>query len=544
MRWLAPVAASLLALPAYGQLAPSNAPLIDRDRSDRVEPQIIQPAAPPASPVPGPSVNAAPAAPAMMLTMVGYEGSTLPRVALDAATAPYIGKVLMRESLQGIAGAVAAAYAKSDIAFYAVSIPAQMLRGGALTVRVVEGRLKDYRLAGMSPSMPVSLIEAHMRRLMGDRPLSKRKLERALSLLRDVPGQTVDANIRQGGHPGELVLDLIIRRKQLQFGLLIDNSAVSNVVQGVQAQLSVTLNGMLREGDSTRISAYLPFYPDRYQYYALSHATPIGSDGMTLSANIAHVESRARNSLVKGEATLAGLSINYPVIRSYKTNMSVSASIDGVNSDNYYLDVRFGDYRSRTLRLGASWSHVDGGSGQALSAVVSRGLAALGARPFAGFSEAAFTKVNAQAVMAESVTRKLSVRLSLKGQYSRDNLPVTERFALGGRGAGMAFPTGMVTAERGIAGSAEITWSLPAKSPLLKNAALFAYGDGAAAHATARPVYGLRAQDYSLASAGAGVRIGLGAKWRASAEIAVPVKRPAFSGSRNPRFFFGLGRSF
>jgi len=383
-----------------------------------------------------------------------------------------------------------------------------------------------------------------MQRILRDAPLRKSVLERTLGLLRDIPGQTVDARVRQGGKEGELTLDLIVKRKQVQIGVTIDNSGVSNVIDGVQAQLSVTANGLLREGDSTRVAGYLPFYPDRYQFYSLAHSTPIGSNGTSLSAHVAHVESRVRDRPIEGQATLAGLTLSHAVVRSNRTNLSVSASLDGVDSSNYFLDARFGDYRSRAVRLGLSWSRADAKSGEAVSAVVSRGVKLFGAKPFVGFFETEFSKLNVQAVAMRSLSKRLSLRISAKGQYSRDRLPVTERFSLGGRGAGMAFRVGSLTAERAVAGAAELTWSPPAEAPPLKNAALFAYVDGAVAHAVARPVYRLGPDDYALASVGGGVRIGIGGKWRASAELAAPVKRPAAHFSRKVRFFFGLGRVF
>ena len=541
-----------LAVPAGAQAAPpgmsgndpATAPTIDRDRADRLEPQIVSP--PSVAPAPEQEASIAVAEPAagIMLSRVRYMGASLPESALDPAVAPFIGRPLTRETLQNVANAVGAAYARSDIAFYAISIPAQIPAGGQLIVRVVEGRVKDYRLAGLSPSVPTRLIEAHMKRIMRDTPLRKSVLERSLGLLRDIPGQTVDVRVRQIGQPGELTLDVIIKRKQVQFGLLIDNSGITNVIDGVQAQLSVTANGLLREGDSTRISGYLPFYPDRYQYYSLSHRTPIGSDGTSLSATIAHMESRQRGRSIEGEATLAGVTLNHPLIRSNNTNLSVSASLDGIDSSNYFLDVRFGDYRSRAIRLGASWSRTEGDSGQAASAIFSRGVNLLGAKPFAGFSEKEFSKINAQAVAVQSLSRRLTLKISARGQYSRDRLPVTERFALGGRGAGMAFRIGTLTAEQAIAGAAELAWSIAPQKPPLKNSALFVYVDGAAAHSVARPHFRLPAENFSLASAGAGLRVGLGAKWRASAELALPVKRPADHYSRRVRFFFGLGRTF
>ncbi len=107
----------------------------------------------------------------------------------------------------------------------------------------------------------------------------------------------------------------------------------------------------------------------------------------------------------------------------------------------------------------------------------------------------------------------------------------------------MAFPLGIRTAEQAIAGGAELSWT-PARSGVLQKATLFTYADGAVAHAVARPYYRLPAENVSLASAGGGVRIGIGSKWRASAEVAVPIKRIASADSRRARFFFGIGRAF
>lgn len=522
-----------------------SAPVIDRDRTDRVAPRLERGPVIPAASVPAPQVApASPSATSVQLTRVRYEGTTLRTSVLDEAVASFIGQPLTNATLQRVANAVTAAYGRSDIAFYAVSIPAQAPVGGEIKVRIVEGRIKNYALGGISPSAPVKLIGAHMRRLMREAPLRKSTLERTLSLLRDIPGQTVNVAVRQMPTAGDLILDVIIKRKQLDIGLTIDNSGVSNVVEGVQAQLSVAAHGVIREGDSTRVSAYLPFYPDRYTYYSLSHSTPIGSNGLNLSANFAQVNTKSRGTQIKGEATLAGVSLTYPIIRSYKKNLSASLSLDGIDSTNYYLDTEFGDYRSRAVRAGLSWSDVGPKNGYAASAVVSQGINAIGAKAFTGFSEIDFSKVNIQAVGVKTIASNLTAKVTVKGQYSKDKLPVTERFSLGGRGAGMAYRIGTLTSDQALASSLELSWSLPAKSPVLKATSLFTYADGAVAHSVARPYYGIAAQDYSLASVGGGVRVGVGKGWRASAEVALPVKRPSTAYSKKARFFFGLGRAF
>lgn len=548
----AALAALCVALPALGPAravaqealpdAPGSAPVIDRDRSDRLLPQIPRPAplpAAPASPAPAPVIQPAGD---ILLTRIFYDGASLPAAALDKAVADFIGQPLTQDRVQAIANRIVAVYARSDIAFYSVSIPAQMPHGGILVVKVVEGRLVDYSLQRETRSVPRRLVDAQMRRLMREAPLTKSGLQRSLALLRDIPGQTVDVGVRQLGPAGDLALDVTVRRKQLQIGLTIDNSGISNVVRGVQAQVAVAYNGLLREGDRLRVSGYLPLYPDRYQYYSAGYSTPIGSNGLTLGASYARMKTRSE-AQVEGEAGLAGVTLSYPVIRSYKRNLKLSLSADGVNSSNYFLDTSFGRYHSRAVRLGAEYSSIGERDGFAVSLVGSQGLDVLDAQAFTGFSEKGFTKVNMQAAGVVPLTRHLSVSTTLRAQYSKDKLPVTERFALGGRGGGLAFRVGTATAEKAVAASVEIGWQLPAKSPLLKNCSLFVYADGSSGRSVARPAYALPASTVSMASVGGGARLALSRSLRASAEVAIPVSRPDASYGDKARFLFGISRA-
>ncbi|MFC0204677.1 ShlB/FhaC/HecB family hemolysin secretion/activation protein [Novosphingobium soli] len=520
----------------------SESPIINRDRVDRQDPEIRQAAPPAKLPQAPPRVDAQ-APSAITLARVRFEGATLPDETLRQATDPFVGSALDRDVLQQLANAVTALYAKSDLAFYAVSIPAQSGAGGVLTLRVVEGRIVDYALKSRTRSTPTRVIAAHVRRLMRDTPTHKSTLERTLSLLRDIPGQTVQASLRSTAKAGELVLDLDVRRKQVEVTLNLNNRGVVNVVSGVQAQVAVSINGLLREGDTTRLSGYVPLYPDRYQFYTASHATPLGSGGTTLAVSGAYVRTRTRDLGIRGEAKQLGIVVAHPLIRSYRRNLTLTASLDGTNSDNYYLDTAFGGFRTRALRLGASWSVVGKTSGYGVSTSVSQGLSGLGAQAIPGYSRTAFRKANVQATGVVQLSPALTGRVTLRGQYSRDRLPTTEHFVLGGEGAGLAFRDGFLTADEAVAGSAELSWRVLGKAPAGRGLSIFAYADGAAARSHARPLYGLRSSDYELASVGAGARITPVVAWTATAQIAVPVKKPFPGVSGKTRFFFSITRN-
>lgn len=540
---------ALMALTGTGALAQGNppavsqSPTIDRDRLDRADPAIPRAGAPVR--LPSAPANVEAATPVQVaLTQVRYEGATLAGEILDEATAPFLGSPLDRDTLQKLANAVSAAYAKSDIAFYAVSIPAQSGAGGVLVVRVVEGRIVEYKLGSETSSTPKRLIEAHVRRLMRETPTHKSTIERTLSLLRDIPGQTVQANLRATARPGELALDLDVKRKQVEVTVNLNNRGVVNVTSGAQAQVAVSFNGLLREGDTTRLSGYVPFEPSRYQFYTASHATPIGSSGTTIGVSGAYVRTRTRDLGIRGEAKQAGIVLAHPLIRSYKRNLTLTASLDGTNSTNYYLDTAFGGFRTRALRLGASWSAIGKSSGYGLSVSFSQGFDGLGAREIEGYSKAAYRKANLQLTAVKEVSPAIAAKATIRGQYSGDRLPTTERFVLGGDGAGLAFRDGFLTADKAVAGGAELSWRVAGgKATDRRGLTVFAYADGALAGSLARPVYGLPDRNYSLASAGGGVRITPLKGWITTAQIAVPVKKPFPDISEKTRFFFSVSRT-
>jgi hemolysin activation/secretion protein len=518
----------------------NSLPTVDRDRADRTTPQLPSGDA---TSLPGSTVSVATPAVATTLRSIRYEGATLPGPYLAKATAAFIGKPITGEQLTALAAAVGTAYAKSDIAYYAVVIPAQTPTAGELTVRIVEGAVTHYTINGAVDPVTTPGVAAQIRRIMRDRPLRKSVLERSISLMRDLPGQSVEARIRQL-ELGALVIDLTTSRKKANIAVTIDNNGVANVINAFQAQVAVTANNLVRDGDQTRVSTYLPIHPSRYQYYSLSHSTPIGDNGLLFTASGAHLRTRTYDRTIAGRATLAGGTLSYPIIRSSTANLIATASLDGIDSTNYFLDTEFGNSRSRAVRLGLNWSKSSDKNGYAASVVVSQGIAGLGARAFVGFSEKSFQKVNAQAVVVRTVAKGVTLRVTARGQYSTDLLPVTERSTIGGPGAGRAFSIGAITGEKVAAGVAEIAWSLPAKSRLLKTVSLFAFADGAVAGTIARPYYGLTAQDYSLASVGGGIRARVTRSLQASVEMAVPVKRPDPSFGRKVRLFFGLSRSF
>ena len=532
--------AGLPGIQTDSRLDPS--PTVDRDRSDRTEPRLPPPAGGPA--LHGSSVSVAAAPSQTSLTNVRFVGVSLSPAILLRVARPFIGKPITPANLQELATAVGQAYASSDIAYYAIMIPPQTPTNGVLTVKVTEGAITQYTLNGKPAAKATPRIAEQIARLMHEKPLLKSGLDRALTLIRELPGETVSVQMRQVGTTGDLILDMTSHRKVADVKITIDNTAIANVIQAFQAQVDVGFNNVLHDGDRFHVSSYLPIHPNRYQFYTAGYSVPLTASGLSLGFNAAHLYTKTTDSSAVGKATLGGMTLTLPVIHGSKTNLSLTGALDGTDSSNYFLDTAFGSYRTRVARLGAAFSKADARNGFAVSVVASHGLGILGAEAFTGFSQEGFTKVSGQAVVVRSVGKSVTIKATTHAQYTTSLLPVIERQVLGGPDGGRAFDIGSLTGDKAVTGSIETSYTLPIKSKLLRGTAVYAFVDGALAGTIARPYYNLPADNFSLASAGGGVRIRLLNKWTGSVEVAVPVKRPSAAYSQRARVFFGVGTTF
>ena len=178
--------------------------------------------------------------------------------------------------------------------------------------------------------------------------------------------------------------------------------------------------------------------------------------------------------------------------------------MDGLNSDNAILGSTFASEHTRAARFAGGYSFAGTKRVANLSLTVSRGLDILGARAQPVISQAVFTKLNGRVSLDQAIGKHAVLRLRGSGQYTKDPLPAGERFAIGGPEFGRAFDISLITADRGVAGSAELAWR-PVRGHIFAGSELYGFVDGARVRLVPRGYF--LGADYGLASAGAGVRI-------------------------------------
>jgi hemolysin activation/secretion protein len=494
--------------------------LIDRNRADRRPTGVPETQANRLGLTETPTVAFTP----FVLRAVAIDGSRLDKALLERAVQPFAGQTLDAEGVARLRVAVASAYAGSPWALPIVSLDISEASRGVVRITAIEGRVSHIQLKGDVRDGDTLLLQTYAAALMAETPLGRARAERYLSLIGDIPGVTVATRANPGRTPGGVDLDMTVKRQRWAFDLGIDTRG-SRVLGRTQFVGSAALNGAFRMGDQTRVTVILPAEVERFQYLSLSHRQPLGFDGAAVTGSLGYLRTRPPNG-VAGDAVTGGLNASWPMIRSYRTNLVLTAGIDGVNSDQAVFGERIATERTRVVRASAAGSRVGERSTVSASLTLSQGLDGLGARAVSGLTDLDFRKINARIEATRALGSSVRLTAAATGQHSPDAAPSSEQFALGGADFGRGFPTALVAGDSGWGVRAEAAWRPRQITGRLAGSEVYAFGDTGEATLNDRPAVGLAGTRQRLSSAGAGVRVALGQKTRVDLEAARALDDP------------------
>ena len=478
------------------------------------------------------------------LTRVEIAGSTLTPAVLDASTQSFIGAVIDDADLAKITQAVATAYGSSDIALYTVLVPRQRFAGGVLRLTVVEGFVEAVRVDGRLGGARRRLLRRYLEKITREKPLRTSTLQRELSLIRDMPGFTVSPSLERGAQQGGVVLALKVQDRPVQaaFGFSDRGTAV---LGRNQVQLDGFLNGLALGADQFHLSLITPTEPESFQFVSGSYTAPWNDAGGLASVSVSYLRTWPRTIPLEGDAVSAGLQISQPLFRSFTRSATVTAGLDGINSDNALLGLELSKEHTRSFRLATSYSLVTAHNVLSASATASFGLNALGARPTApGLSDTGYKKLNLKIADTLQVAPDVHLRLDSAAQLSADRLPSSEQLALGGDEFGRAYEAAIISGDSGLAGSAELAWSFSKGLPAtLSGSEAYVFVDGGRTDLRGR--LGGPALRATVSSTGAGLRALLAKKTVVQAELVRGLTNPVAYENRDVwRLLFSIRSLF
>lgn len=336
-----------MALPgALAQSAPDAGNLlreIERQQSPRPDTPALPQAASPSGPRGGEGVQVTVRA----FRLVGV--TLLPEEEVQRTLAPWVGQPSTFDDLRRAADAVAELYRRRGYLVRAY-LPDQDVRDGGITLAVLEGRLAAVRIERAAGSNHVgdALVNGYMtaRQQVGE-PVRPDDLQRAVSLLNELPGVTASSMLEPGEREGESRLVVSVQDKPRFAGFAQVDNTGSKATGEVRATLGLYANSPLSIGDQLQL---LLNKSRGSSFGNLLYGLPLGHDGLRLQANVLKLQYgyTLNGTRYTGSADALGLALQYPLWRTTTANANLGLSHERKGFDNLVAGIGLSD---KTLRI-------------------------------------------------------------------------------------------------------------------------------------------------------------------------------------------------
>lgn len=498
------------------------------------------PSQPPARPVP-----ADPGITHLQVTLSGVrvEGATaLDPAALASAVEGAAGRSYDVDGLRALATQVQDKARSLGYGFARAYLPPQDLADGILRVVVDEGRFGQVQATG-----PASVqAQRWLAPLQPGEAIRQAPFERALLLLEQLPGVTVQATLSPGGEPG--TGDLAVQaeaRRETTGEVGIDNHG-NHHTGSERVRASVKVGSLLGFGDQLALSAHTS--GQGTWLGSLSYSLPLGVQGLRASIGASRSDYELGEEFASlqahGTSDTLSASLSYPLVLKLGRSVTVSAGVQHRQLHDQFDAVAV-DQRKKTqslpLAINADAQDDKGMTWGSLTLTVGRlqlDASQQATDDTTARSAGRFSKVNLDAARLHPLAKGWTLYGRLAGQWASKNLDASEKFALGGPNGVRAWPAGEALGDEGWLGQFEVRYRIDAFEPYL-------FLDAGGVRINHSP-WAEGTNTRSLAGAGLGMRWA-SKDWTFDGSIGWRTGSSASStdpGTGSPQAWFSLGRRF
>jgi hemolysin activation/secretion protein len=474
-------------------------------------------------------------------------------VTTSELTAPYkslIGKQISLAKLYGIANAMTATYRSRGYLLSAVIVPAQTVNQGDVRLQAVEGYLEDVKFEGYLGNRS-GMFAAMRTRLLADRPLRAKVLERALLLLNDLDGIHAQGILQPSATPS--AADLIVRIARTAVSMSAGANNRGSTFEGPnQKEASISVNSLLGAFESTSLQYLGASKSSELQLFALSHRERLTADGLDLTVSASHSKAEPKLTAAFSDfeldttTTQARIQLDFPFQRTREDTVAARLALTYHDGTTDAFSSPLTKDKIAAVRAGFRWDHLDSWAGVNLvDTEIGKGIHALGASSDGSLLASRiggrpdFGKATLYVARLQSVGAGFSVLVAGSGQYAFDRLLEPEEFAFGGEPFGRAYQPSELVGDSGLAAKAELRWTADLQYGI--STTLYVFGDRGEVWRRLLPEEaGLRRTD-AASSRGGGLRCSLGPWATAYVEVAKPTDHVISAlGNRDTHVFGGF----
>lgn len=472
--------------------------------------------------------------------------------ALTPAYQPYLGRRVSQADLGAIAESITQQYRQSGYHLSRAIVPPQDIKGGRITIKVIEGRIADLVISGDAGDR--FGVRAMMAPVLATGLSRQDLLERQLLLINATPGiRVADTALEEiGTASGRFRLTVYVKTWNVYTAFSLDNFG-SSAVGPWQSYATGAFNSYLTPGDSMVVNlSTTPGDPRQLAFGRIGYETPIGIDGVRIGGSALYSEvrpgdwRRTYGDLTKTESyEIHGSVVPVQSLNQILT-LTLGATVSNISESdifgtlyNDHLRILSGtmDYRLKDDFGGVNYLTLGWRQGLDVMGASKRGDDFISRDSGTG----AFSAINLSFTRYQSLTDAWSLKVSAAGQYASTQLLTSQQYYLGGGAFGRGYGNAEISGDNAMAGALELRYDGTLSLPYTRGYQLYGFAEtGAVWNVGYNYTDGL-----SLSSVGAGIRLFFDGDLRADIGVGVPLSyRSPDNSSRSARFLFTLSNAF
>lgn len=514
-----------------------------------------------------PNPQQLPLASLVYLSGVQIEGGTVYEFAEIAELFTHLlNRTVTLKDILAVTERITQRYQNDGYALSYAYLPQQNILSGEITVVLVEGYVSQHEMQGdIGPVM--DRIKAMVQPILRERPLTKATFDRYTSLMSQIPGVSLVANVAPPKTTdGAVTLVTEARRRAF------DGTASIQKDKGddLQVVASAISNSQTAVGEQVAVTTLLPPGKDHERYLRLDYSQYLSNNGTRLQTYVSGYKSEPTNSLIRIQSNAAfdyssrknnraSIGVSHPFQISSQQIVTGVARVYGVDDERKYdllatapqprviKDALKQSSKVRALALEGDWRQAQQKQMRVLSAGVYQGMNTLGAKSelelvgtkIKDRTDLDFTRVRLSGLQSNNYADALQGVASGAVYWSRDTLPESEQVIFGDRNFARGYPSDQAYGDKGWGAGYELGYSIKLDEKWLRLVQPYAALDAA------RSWYNLSESGSAsdLSSAALGVRLADKKFYNLGLEVARPMGDKAID-SRDRSVRYGVTLSY
>lgn len=415
-----------------------------------------------------------------------------------------------------------------------------------VSVTVHEGHVVRIDVQGLSSPVS-SRISACFEGLVGQVPLHARDFERALMLASDLAGIELRSEFAFEGPDDGAVLRLFGSQRSQAGAATVDNVPLpgTDAVRGYVVQEAYSL---ATPGDLLRILAVgTRETNDSYSLAGtLFYRRPVGANGWYVEGFAGNAFSRRNYTDVAGSSDQTGVDAALATGRALQRDLHGYTYLIGeyeYQESESRLAIGRMPSTSHAARLYLVSSRMASDGGQAMGSIV----ISVGGRPDRDSSqpmdgERRFAHLRGSVGLIEPLAGRWFLRLEATGQWTGDDLPSVEKFAVGHWPYLRGFAPAEGLGDRGLSGTVEMSHVVDVMKGHVRSIAPYAFLDFGRVD-DSRSVPG-ESSGHTFASAGIGATASLDRRLSLTGWLAIPLRDGVLTAAGDVALSFSLTKGW